>query len=1345
VNVTVTDSDGVDGVWVEYWFDSGNKTNVSLSHIGGDYWELDNISIPSDSDDDLYYNISANDTYDVWGHLDNQQVNISDDDSPYIANVSAMPSATSQGGYINITCMVADNMDIDTVKVNISGPASFTSVNISMLEGSYYYNTTYTIAGVYNYFIWVDDISGNSNMSTDHSFSINASDAPAIVNNTPDGAGTGDSFVVNVTVTDSDGVDGVWVEYWFDSGNKTNVSLSHIGGDYWELDNISIPSDSDDDLYYNISANDTYDVWGHLDNQQVNISDDDSPVLSNITASPAEQETSEYVNITYNVSDNVGIDTVKVNISGPASFASVNTTMPEGSYYYNNSYKELGTYNYFIWVNDSSGNVNISTVYNFSIYTLSAFIDDDFNESTQDWGVTNFSNIQDGVDTVKENGTVFVFNGTYHENLEINKTIDLIGENKNTTVIESNAYKGVISVSADLVNVTGFTITGSVNSQGIKLSNVQNCSIFDNNIIFNDNNGIELLGSNNNEIYNNSISFNVWGIVSTNSYYNNISSNTLSFNSASGIRLWYSFNNIIYNNYFNNPTPGDNAWDNGYNFWNTTKAPGTNIINGSFIGGNYWSDYEGVDNNPRDGLGDSPYRNIGGSNEDKYPLYFNATPVINNENPRNEATNVSLQPDCSITAFDSDTESLNVFFYESNNNSWTLKHSCSVNSGSTAIWNNYSNATVYSRLYSWSVNVTDGYSWINETYHFTTQRPDVVYIDDNNTEGPWNGTSDYPYQAIQDGIDAVSTGGTIYVHSGTYNENVLVNKTVDLIGEDRDYTIIDGGSIGDVLYVSSEGVNISGFTITNSGDSGSNAGIYMHSNQSIIYGNNISNNNYGIYLSGSSYNIIYNNFISNTNNAYDDGSNTWNDTVYGNYWSDYTGVDSNGDGIGDIPYDISGGDNNDYYPLVNQSDNYFTLSITAPSSVNEGKKFTVTIKNLLNEAIQDANVTFDIKTEIKTEITASNGQVNFSAPNVGSNTVYTITVIKTGYYGDSTTIIVKNIPSGGDGDDNGDDDYVLLPEELKPTNQKPVADASASETFGFAGTPIIFDGSNSYDPDEDGYIASGYWNFGDGTNFTAKIVAHTYSNPGTYTVTLTVTDNNGTTDTCEITVVISQANRPPTTPVIKGHTNGSKNTEYIYTAISTDLDDHDVRYVFDWDDVTDNTITSFVGNGTIGNATHIWKSAGVYLLRTYAEDKYNSTSGATELMILIDVQVKFIDDVVDGYLIDYERDGTYDAFHNNLTRNDTDIELQENGRYLIDINQNGTWDYTYDPMTGMINFIKEKKTIEKIEIPWVLVVGIILIIVIIILFKRGYLSIEEIPPDEKKKKRGGKNNKKGKN
>ena len=58
----------------------------------------------------------------------------------------------------------------------------------------------------------------------------------------------------------------------------------------------------------------------------------------------------------------------------------------------------------------------------------------------------------------------------------------------------------------------------------------------------------------------------------------------------------------------------------------------------------------------------------------------------------------------------------------------------------------------------------------------------IVYVDDNNTNGPWNGSKEYPYQYIQDGIDNAYDGYGIFVYNGTYNENVVINKTIELIG-----------------------------------------------------------------------------------------------------------------------------------------------------------------------------------------------------------------------------------------------------------------------------------------------------------------------------------------------------------------------------------------------------------------------------------------------------------------------------------------------------------------------------------------------------------------------------------
>lgn len=112
------------------------------------------------------------------------------------------------------------------------------------------------------------------------------------------------------------------------------------------------------------------------------------PEISDIDANPDTQIVDRYVNITCNVIDNQGVNNVKLNITYPDS-TQVNVSMSGGSYYYNDTYGQVGTYNYYIWTDDTSGNTNISSVYHFDIknlYTINVndkwnLISISFNES----------------------------------------------------------------------------------------------------------------------------------------------------------------------------------------------------------------------------------------------------------------------------------------------------------------------------------------------------------------------------------------------------------------------------------------------------------------------------------------------------------------------------------------------------------------------------------------------------------------------------------------------------------------------------------------------------------------------------------------------------------------------------------------------------------------------------------------------------------------------------------------------------------------------------------------------------------------------------------------------------
>jgi parallel beta-helix repeat protein len=147
-------------------------------------------------------------------------------------------------------------------------------------------------------------------------------------------------------------------------------------------------------------------------------------------------------------------------------------------------------------------------------------------------------------------------------------------------------------------------------------------------------------------------------------------------------------------------------------------------------------------------------------------------------------------------------------------------------------------------------------------------RGNILYVGGN---GPGN------YSWIQDAIDNASTDDTVFVyrHTMPYYENLLVDKSLCLIGEDKNTTIIDGNGIRNVTLVTADNVIISGFTLQHSGEYNqygySDSGVFLLSNGNTITGNIITDNRNNICTRDSMNNTIVQNIISNnlSNHSYD--------------------------------------------------------------------------------------------------------------------------------------------------------------------------------------------------------------------------------------------------------------------------------------------------------------------------------------------------------------------------------------------------------------------------------------------------------------------------------------------
>jgi nitrous oxidase accessory protein NosD len=167
----------------------------------------------------------------------------------------------------------------------------------------------------------------------------------------------------------------------------------------------------------------------------------------------------------------------------------------------------------------------------------------------------------------------------------------------------------------------------------------------------------------------------------------------------------------------------------------------------------------------------------------------------------------------------------------------------------------------------------------------------TLYVDDDNINGPWEGTIQYPYQYIQNAIDNASDQDIIYVFNGTYFENIKINISINLEGESKCNSIIDGRKINNTITVNRENVKISNFTITNSSQDDKTlwwkAGIRITKSNCKINDNIIQNNLLGIFGKQVTNITIHNNrFYNDSINFYPyDTGNHGHPTFYLDYYT----------------------------------------------------------------------------------------------------------------------------------------------------------------------------------------------------------------------------------------------------------------------------------------------------------------------------------------------------------------------------------------------------------------------------------------------------------------------------
>ena len=299
---------------------------------------------------------------------------VADTIPPEINNIDASPSPQTINGYVNISCTITDNVGVDEAKVFITYPdASVHEFDLLLQRGDYYFTQQYTVAGIYEYYIYAKDVNGLDTASRILQFEIIETDeVPPVITDvavSPALQDFGEDITISCNVTDNVGVADVRIRVTYPDDSIQNFSIyqNHTGDMFYSIKSYQLMGAYEFYIYaVDTSGNgNVSSVYGF------EIDDLSPPVIENVSADPPTQNVGDHVNISCTVTDNVEVDEVFLIVIYPDdSHINISISHTDSVYFSNRAYSLIGTYEFYLYALDTSGHSIQTESYTFEMQDL---------------------------------------------------------------------------------------------------------------------------------------------------------------------------------------------------------------------------------------------------------------------------------------------------------------------------------------------------------------------------------------------------------------------------------------------------------------------------------------------------------------------------------------------------------------------------------------------------------------------------------------------------------------------------------------------------------------------------------------------------------------------------------------------------------------------------------------------------------------------------------------------------------------------------------------------------------------------------------------------------------------